>query len=225
MKMAFPADLKARLLEALAAELGTRLAAERRRSALFRGADGHVGVAISYSDRHRGNLYWYGFHDAWHEFLRGFPNAYLILCLGPSGRYLLIPVAHVESWLPSLPRTERSGDAWAHVRIEETPSGTLRLLGRPDVRLDRYERHVPVVHASPGEAEEAPAEETEEGRPEVEPIGSERPSAGGIDLVDEEGRVVATLRARAGRLVLEIGGFAREPAADVGRARRRTREP
>lgn len=222
--MAFPADLKARLLEALGAELGTPLRSERRRSALYRGADGGVGVAISYSDHHQGNLYWYGFHDAWHEFLRGFPRAYLVLCLGPGGRYLVIPLGHVESWLPSLPRTERTGDAWVHIRIEETSSGRLRLLGRPDVSLDRYERQLPVVETSPGE-QEAPAKETEEERAEARPVGSERPSATGIDLVDEEGRVVATLRARAGRLVLEIGSPSPEPGGEVRKPRRRSGDP
>lgn len=226
----FPPDLKRRVLAALQAELGTRLQREPGVSALFRSSDGRVGVAITYSQRHSDGLYWFGYYARWGEFLRGLSQAYLVLCLGGTDRYLLIPSSHVDSWSSHLPR--RQGPrGWAHVVIRELPGGALRLQSLPDVSLDRYERRLPPAATAPtgpgtraegGPAEEGPKREAraggrsggealpEEGSRRTSPAEARAaghvPEVSSIDIVDETGKVVATLSARRGRLVLELRG-------------------
>jgi hypothetical protein len=120
--------MRDRIVAALQRRLGVPLV--RRRRALFESADGRKRVCITISKRHDREYqpYWYAYHPAWNDFLKGAEQAMFVLgCMERDEAYA-IPLSNFSSFLPKLNQTlgDGSRNYW-HVIITPNEDGGLAL--------------------------------------------------------------------------------------------------
>jgi hypothetical protein len=120
--------MRDRIVAALQRRLGVPLV--RRRRALFESADRRKRVCITISKRHDREYqpYWYAYHPAWNDFLKGAEQAMFVLgCMDRDEAYA-IPLSNFSSFLPKLNQTlgDGSRNYW-HVIITPNEDGGLAL--------------------------------------------------------------------------------------------------
>jgi hypothetical protein len=118
-----------------------RVTLVRRRRALFEAADGRKRACVTISKRYDRDYqpYWYGYHVAWHEFLKQAEEGVLALGCMDRNESFVIPVNTIEAFLPKLSQTIRDGEgsSYWHVVITTDPQGDLAIYSsRTGDRLD-----------------------------------------------------------------------------------------
>lgn len=121
-------EMRSRIVAAMQAKLGVPLI--QRRRAFFESADGKVRVCVSISKRYDREYqpYWYAYHPAWNEFLRGAPTSYFVLGCMDLHEAFAVPLSAFSDFLPKLNQTSRNdGKSYWHVVLTTLEGSQLAL--------------------------------------------------------------------------------------------------
>lgn len=102
----------------------------KRRRALFESPDGKTRVCVSLSKHYDREYqpYWYAYHPAWHEFLTGAKEAFVVLGCMDKNEAFAIPLSVFTALLPKLNQTNRGGGkSYWHIVLAPLENGELAL--------------------------------------------------------------------------------------------------
>lgn len=121
-------EMRERIVASLQRHLGVGLV--RRRRALYESIDGRKRACIAVSKRYDRvyQPYWYAYHPAWNEFLKGAEDGRFVLgCMDREDAFA-IPFQVMVAFLPKLNQTERqNGERYWHIVVTTREDGTLAL--------------------------------------------------------------------------------------------------
>jgi hypothetical protein len=101
-------------IKAVQGHLGSSLV--KRGKVLYTTPAGDLAVVCAVSKPHKGNRFWFAFHDHHEQMLATLPKAYIALsCAGE--QVLLIPFQTFRGWLPSIQETHRNGRSFWHISL------------------------------------------------------------------------------------------------------------
>lgn len=111
-------------------------------------SDKSFRVASSISKRYpetSGDPYWFGYQQAWREFIRQSPKGYFVLGCMDLDVAFAIPASVMETKLNDLGTTVRPKAMWWHIVLKENDDGTYSLKSRTGnhLSLEPFKFHLP----------------------------------------------------------------------------------